>query len=56
MLEITTITREVTIPAKPQARWPHVHFGVPVVQAEAYRKGWTDYYWTPLKEHFTPTS
>jgi activator of HSP90 ATPase len=29
-----------------------VHSEVPLSQAEAYRKGWTDYYWTPLKEYF----
>jgi activator of HSP90 ATPase len=30
-----------------------VHSGVPVSQAEAYRQGWTVYYWTPLKEYFS---
>ena len=30
-----------------------VHSEVPVSQAEAYNKGWTDYYWTPLKEYFS---
>jgi activator of HSP90 ATPase len=29
-----------------------VHSDVPVSQAEAYRQGWTAYYWTPLKEYF----
>ncbi len=32
-----------------------VHSEVPVSQAEAYEKGWTDYYWTPLKEYFSPS-
>ncbi len=30
-----------------------VHSDVPVSQAEAYRQGWTAYYWTPLKEYFS---
>lgn len=25
---------------------------VPAAQAENYRKGWVDYYWTPLKKYF----
>ena len=29
-----------------------VHAKVPASQAAAYRQGWIDYYWTPLKEYF----
>lgn len=29
-----------------------VHSQVPKSQVEAYRQGWTDYYWKPLKEYF----
>ena len=29
-----------------------VHSKVPASQAAAYRQGWIDYYWTPLKEYF----
>src|ERR1039457_6622760 len=29
-----------------------VHSEVPSSQAEAYRQGWFDYYWTPLQEYF----
>lgn len=28
-----------------------VHSAVPASQVEAYRKGWVDYYWTPLKQY-----
>jgi activator of HSP90 ATPase len=31
-----------------------VHSDVPMSQVDAYRQGWTDYYWTPLKEYFAP--
>jgi activator of HSP90 ATPase len=31
-----------------------VHSGVPAAQAESYRQGWIDYYWTPMKEYFAP--
>lgn len=31
-----------------------VHADVPESQAESYRQGWVDYYWTPLKEYFQP--
>jgi hypothetical protein len=30
-----------------------VHSEVPESQAAAYRQGWVDYYWTPLKEYFS---
>ena len=30
-----------------------IHSEVPASQAEAYRQGWVDYYWTPLKEYFS---
>jgi activator of HSP90 ATPase len=30
-----------------------VHSDVPASQAESYRKGWIDYYWTPLKAYFS---
>ncbi|MEX2260646.1 MAG: SRPBCC domain-containing protein [Bryobacteraceae bacterium] len=26
---------------------------VPASQAESYRQGWIDYYWTPLQEYFS---
>jgi len=29
-----------------------VHSNVPAHQAESYRQGWTDFYWTPLKAYF----
>jgi len=29
-----------------------VHSQVPASQADAYRQGWVDYYWTPLQEYF----
>jgi uncharacterized protein YndB with AHSA1/START domain len=29
-----------------------VHSKVPAEQADSYREGWIDYYWTPLTEHF----
>ena len=29
-----------------------VHSNVPAEQAESYRQGWIDYYWTPLKAYF----
>ena len=29
-----------------------VQTNVPATQAENYRKGWEDYYWTPLKKYF----
>jgi activator of HSP90 ATPase len=30
-----------------------VHENVPAEQAAAYRQGWIDYYWTPLKTYFS---
>jgi|SRR6185369_2621989 activator of HSP90 ATPase len=30
-----------------------VHSRVPASQAESYRQGWIDYYWTPLKKYFS---
>jgi uncharacterized protein YndB with AHSA1/START domain len=30
-----------------------VHSKVPAEQADAYRQGWIDYYWTPLEAHFS---
>jgi len=30
-----------------------VHSGVPDSQAESYRTGWVDYYWSPMKEYFS---
>lgn len=30
-----------------------IHSKVPVEQAESYRQGWIDYYWTPLKTYLT---
>ena len=29
-----------------------VHSEVPLEQAEAYRKGWFDYYWEPMRKYF----
>ena len=29
-----------------------VHSKVPAAQAAAYKQGWIDYYWTPLREYF----
>jgi activator of HSP90 ATPase len=29
-----------------------IHSRVPAEQAAAYRKGWIDYYWNPLKKYF----
>ncbi len=29
------------------------HSEVPTSQAESYRQGWIDYYWTPLRAHFS---
>jgi len=29
-----------------------VHSEVPAEQAESYRQGWVDYYWTPMKAYF----
>lgn len=29
-----------------------VHSKVPAEQADEYAKGWTDYYWKPLKKYF----
>lgn len=29
-----------------------VHSRVPAEQADAYRQGWIDYYWTPLQAYF----
>ncbi|MBK9168751.1 MAG: SRPBCC domain-containing protein [Bryobacterales bacterium] len=30
-----------------------IHSGIPADQAPRYGQGWDDYYWTPLKAHFT---
>lgn len=32
-----------------------VHSKVPAAQAESYRQGWIDYYWSPMKEYFAKT-
>jgi activator of HSP90 ATPase len=29
-----------------------VHSNVPAEQADSYRQGWIDYYWTPMKAYF----
>lgn len=29
-----------------------IHSDVPSEQADAYRQGWTDYYWEPLRKYF----
>src|SRR5690349_22725823 len=31
-----------------------VQKNLPAEQADAYRQGWTDYYWDPLKKYFHP--
>ena len=33
-----------------------VHSSVPAEQADNYARGWTDYYWEPLKRHFSRAS
>lgn len=33
-----------------------VHSNVPAAQAESYRQGWIDYYWTPMKEYFAKSA
>jgi activator of HSP90 ATPase len=30
-----------------------VHSQVPAEQADSYRQGWVDFYWTPLKAYFS---
>jgi activator of HSP90 ATPase len=30
-----------------------VHSNVPAEQADRYRQGWIDYYWTPMKAYFS---
>src|SRR5262245_43938174 len=30
-----------------------IHSNVPAEQAESYRQGWIDHYWTPLQNYFT---
>lgn len=30
-----------------------VHSNVPAEQADRYRQGWIDYYWTPLQSYFS---
>jgi activator of HSP90 ATPase len=30
-----------------------IHSNVPAAQADRYRQGWIDYYWTPLKAYFS---
>lgn len=39
-------------PAKGGTEVRMVHANVPAAQAEAYRQGWIDYYWTPLTSYF----
>ena len=29
------------------------HSNVPAEQADSYKQGWDDFYWTPLKKYFT---
>jgi activator of HSP90 ATPase len=33
-----------------------VHSNVPAEQADGYRQGWVDFYWTPLKAYFSKTN
>ena len=33
-----------------------VHSAVPAEQADSYRQGWIDYYWTPLQKYFKSRS
>ena len=46
MLEFTFI------PKKNGTEVTMVQTNVPAIQAENYKKGWFDYYWTPLKKYF----
>lgn len=40
---------------KPKGEGTEIHMiqsNVPAIQAENYKKGWAEYYWTPLKKYF----
>jgi activator of HSP90 ATPase len=39
-------------PIEEGTRLTLLHSDVPVSQAESYRQGWIDYYWSPLKTYF----
>jgi uncharacterized protein YndB with AHSA1/START domain len=48
---------ELTLKAVPEGtELRMVHSRVPATQADAYRQGWIDCYWTPLKEYFERAS
>ncbi len=45
---------EITLaPAKGGTRLRMVHSKVPAEQADGYRQGWIDFYWTPLTAFFS---
>jgi len=48
---------ELTFKAVPQGtEISMVHSNVPKVQADEVEQGWTEFYWTPLKEYFSSQS
>ena len=50
----STSTLELTLRAtKSGTEIRMVHSNVPAEQADSYRQGWVDFYWTPLKKYFT---
>lgn len=40
-------------PAKAGAKVTLKHTGIPPGQADGYKEGWIDYYFTPMKEYFS---
>ena len=42
----------VLTPTRTGTRVKMVHSNVPAEQADGYRQGWVDFYWTPLKAYF----
>lgn len=40
-------------PAKGSAKVTLKHTEIPAGQADGYREGWTEYYFAPMKEHFS---
>jgi len=40
-------------PAKDGTKVTLKHTGIPAGQADGYKEGWIDYYFTPMKEHFS---
>ena len=39
-------------PVQDRTRLTLIHTGMPEGQAEAYRQGWQDFYFTPMQEYF----